>query len=86
MGLDEVSLGQGESGHPALILLMEGDYEGPAGGLLSSSSPGQFLHVSTLQQGVCGSSCSCTHPKGYVGTHHAACDGGKATSHHSMDL
>lgn len=46
--LDGVSVRQGESRHPALILLMEGDHGASAGGLLSSSSPGQFLHVRTL--------------------------------------
>lgn len=28
----------------------------------------------------------CTHPKRYIGSHHAACNGGKAPSHHSMDF
>lgn len=31
-------------------------------------------------------SCLCSHPKGYVGSHHTACNGGKATSHHSVDF
>lgn len=30
--------------------------------------------------------CSRTHPKGDIGTHHAARNGGEATGHHSVDF
>lgn len=80
---------RGEAGHRG-TLPSSCSWKGTMGHLLGAFSHPQ-VQGSSRVSGPRGREhgahiCLCTHPKGYVGTHHTACNCRKATSHHSVDF